>query len=139
MKNIKLKNLYIYLLALLFFLFDNITFIILRHIFSKWGHQFSLRRQHYVRISKFIYFERPCQVSFLKKTMFCSFLELLNYKNIHFYFFFQSYVNDMEQYFVRYIKEKTCYTALSYKDELDKYSKESLKHKIDLNSQNNFK
>ncbi len=45
----------------------------------------------------------------------------------------------MEQYFVRYIKEKACYTALNYKNELDKYAKESTKHKIDLKSQDDFK
>lgn len=52
----------------------------------------------------------------------------------------QNYVNDMEQYFVRFIKEKSCYTALNYKEEFNKYSNESLKYKLELNDQiNDFK
>jgi hypothetical protein len=50
-----------------------------------------------------------------------------------------SYVNDIEQYFVRYIKEKSCYAALNYKDESNKHSKDTKKYKIDLTNQNDFK
>jgi len=52
---------------------------------------------------------------------------------------FFSYVNDIEQYFVRYIKEKSCFTALCYKDELNKHSKDIKKYKIDLTNQNDTK
>lgn len=45
----------------------------------------------------------------------------------------QSYVNEMEQYFVRYVKEKSCYAALNYKDELKKYSNYSAKYKLEIN------
>ena len=50
----------------------------------------------------------------------------------------QNYVNDMEQYYVRYIKEKSCYTAANYKEEMT--SNQSVKYKLELNDQvNDFK
>jgi len=49
-----------------------------------------------------------------------------------------SYVNDVEQFLVRYIKEKSCYTAFNYVDELEKYDK--VKYSIELTGQaNEFK
>lgn len=52
----------------------------------------------------------------------------------------QNYVNSMEQYFVRYIKEKACYAAINYKDELNKFPSENMKYKLELNDQvNDFK
>ncbi len=44
-----------------------------------------------------------------------------------------NYVNDMEQFYVRYIKEKVCYAAVNYKDECKKNSNESAKFKLELN------
>jgi hypothetical protein len=38
----------------------------------------------------------------------------------------------MEQYYVRYIKEKSCYAALNYQDELKKYQSDNIKFTLDL-------
>lgn len=43
-----------------------------------------------------------------------------------------SYVNDIEQFFVRYVKEKSCYTAQNYQDELNKYPNDSKKFKLEM-------
>ncbi len=43
-----------------------------------------------------------------------------------------NYVNDMEQFYVRYIKEKSCYAAINYKDECAKYPSENLKFQLEL-------
>lgn len=40
---------------------------------------------------------------------------------------------------MRYIKEKAVYTALNYKDEVDRHSKSAKKHKIELSTQNDSK
>ena len=46
----------------------------------------------------------------------------------------------MEQYLVRYIKEKSCYVASNYKEELAKYPNDSAKYAIELVGQpNEFK
>lgn len=51
-----------------------------------------------------------------------------------------NYIHDMEQYLVRYIKEKSCYVASNYKDELAKYPNDSAKYAIELVGQpNEFK
>ena len=43
----------------------------------------------------------------------------------------------MEQYYVRYIKEKTCYAALNYEEEMKKYPNDKKKYTLELNSQIN--
>jgi hypothetical protein len=43
----------------------------------------------------------------------------------------------MEQYYVRYIKEKSCYAALNYQDELKKYQSDSIKFTLDLHGHAN--
>ena len=46
----------------------------------------------------------------------------------------------MEQYFVRYIKEKSCYAALNYQEEMKKYPNDKVKHTLELKNQlNEFK
>lgn len=45
----------------------------------------------------------------------------------------QNYVNDMEQYYVRYIKEKACYVAPNYADELNKFPSDNMKFTLELN------
>jgi hypothetical protein len=46
----------------------------------------------------------------------------------------------MEQYFVRYIKEKTCFAALNYKEELSKHPNDTDMFKLELVGQmNEFK
>jgi hypothetical protein len=39
----------------------------------------------------------------------------------------------MEQYYVRYIKEKACYAAANYVDELNKFPSENMKYQLELN------
>ncbi len=41
-------------------------------------------------------------------------------------------MNDIEQYFVRYVKENACYAAQDYKDELAKYPNDKELFEIDL-------
>lgn len=48
-----------------------------------------------------------------------------------------NYVNDMEQYYVRYIKEKSCYAALNYQEELKNYQSDAVKFTLDLNGHSN--
>lgn len=43
----------------------------------------------------------------------------------------------MEQYYVRFIKEKTCYAALNYEEEMKKYPNDKIKHTLELNAQKN--
>ena len=43
----------------------------------------------------------------------------------------------MEQFFIRYIKEKTCYAALNYKQECEKFQNDSVKHTVELAGQHN--
>jgi len=51
-----------------------------------------------------------------------------------------NYVNDMEQFFVRFVKEKACYAALDYKQETQNSLKEKGKFKLELQDQiNDFK
>lgn len=50
----------------------------------------------------------------------------------------QNYVNDMEQYYVRYLKEKSCYAAKNYKEEMIK--NQAVQFKLELKDQvNDFK
>ncbi len=66
--------------------------------------------------------------------------EMSNYLNSYISRGHANYVNDMEQYYVRYIKEKSCYAALNYKDEMNKCPNDSIKYQLDLNDQvNNLK
>lgn len=51
-----------------------------------------------------------------------------------------SYVNDMEQFYIRYIKEKSCYTAFNYQDELKKYPNDLTTYTMELKGRlNEFK
>lgn len=46
----------------------------------------------------------------------------------------------MEQFYIRYIKEKSCYAALNYQDELKKYPNDSTKYTMELKGRlNEFK
>lgn len=55
-------------------------------------------------------------------------------------FLFSSYVNDMEQFYIRYIKEKSCYAALNYADEQERYPNDSTKYTMMLKGRlNEFK
>ena len=46
----------------------------------------------------------------------------------------------MEQYYVRFIKEKSCYAALNYEEEMKKYPNDKVKYTLELNAQiNEFK
>ena len=43
----------------------------------------------------------------------------------------QSYVNEMEQFYVRYVKENSCYAASDYIAECAKYPSENLMFKLE--------
>jgi hypothetical protein len=46
----------------------------------------------------------------------------------------------VEQYYVRFIKEKSCYAALNYEEEMKKYPNDKVKYTLELNAQiNEFK
>ncbi|CAF0863056.1 unnamed protein product, partial [Brachionus calyciflorus] len=48
-----------------------------------------------------------------------------------------SYVNDIEQFFVRYVKENSCYTAKNYEQELNKYPNDSKKFTLEMTGRAN--
>lgn len=48
-----------------------------------------------------------------------------------------SYVNDIEQFFVRYVKEKSCYTALNYDAEMNKYPNDMKKYHLEMKGRSN--